>query len=215
MPIQYLSGTPYPRVSDPPTVYTANDRGLYPWSAFRALFGYVNNGDLLRTASGSTSDILLFTSDIPAMVTAAGSLYNVVTQYTTLSNSLTTSILAPTSGGAAGVSASAYGQVLKGYAGAGFDVPCSGFAVTNGFTSYNFATGESTNILDCLANSNSIISPIGNNTLQTGSGATSVGQGVSPIILLNTDYTQEILDNNNIAVIFNHAYLVVGLYRKN
>jgi hypothetical protein len=216
MPIQYASGLPYPRVSDPPTVYTANDRGLYIWNAFRAIFATDNGSDILRTVSGSTSDILLFTSDIPATLTASAvAAGNVVTQYTVLSNSLQTSILASQSGGAAGVSASAYGQVFTGYAGSAFNVPCSGYAATNGFSSYTFATGEVYNIVDCLANSNSVVSPIGNNAISLGSGATATSEGVTPIILLNTNYTQAILDNNNIISYNNRSCLVVGLYRAN
>jgi len=183
-----LGGTAYKRYPDPLVKGTPNQYGLYPWSTFRARFMYIdNNGYVASAQSGAFQEGLLFTSDIPAIVTAANTL--------NLNNVVKSNILSSTPGGSPGVTVSTFGQVAKGYAGAINTIECTGFPVKYGFSTFNF---NDTN-LDCTANSSVICSPIGKNLYQTGSSIDSTDKlGTTPIILRASDYTQAMYDNGNI-----------------
>jgi hypothetical protein len=205
-----LGGTPYKRYPDPIVKGTPNEYGLYPWSTFRARFMLIdNNGYVAPAQSATCSEALLFTSDIPAIVTVP---FNI-----SLENNLTSNILSPTVGGTPGVTVSAFGQVAIGYAGANYKVRCSGFTVNNAFSTISL---NDTN-LDCIANGSVICSPIGRNNYATGSSITAADKrGTNPIILRAYDYTQAMYDNGNIiSEVFpfgpsgyNGSWIVVGLW---
>ena len=205
-----LGGTPYKRYPDPNVKGTPNQFGLYPWSTFRARFMLIDNDGYVAPAqSGNCSEALLFTSDIPAIVTVSNNI--------SLENSLTSNILSPTVGGTPGVTVSAFGEVAKGYAGANHEVRCSGFTVNNGFSTFSL---NYTN-LDCIANGSVICSPIGRNNYATGSSITAADKrGTNPIILRVSDYTQAMYDNGNIISEeiyylpsgYNGSWIVVGLW---
>ena len=182
-----LGGTPYKRYPDPNVKGTPNEYGLYPWSTFRARFMYIDPQGYVAPGTGNCSEALLFTSDIPAIVTVS---YNI-----SLENSLTSNILSPTAGGTPGVTVSAFGEVAKGYAGANHEVQCSGFTVNNAFSTINL---NDTN-LDCIANGSVICSPLGRNNYATGPSFNDTDKlGTTPIILQAADYTQAMYDNGNI-----------------
>jgi len=204
-----LGGTPYKRYPDPIVKGTPNEYGLYPWSTFRARFMYIDSQGYVAPASlGFFAFVegLLFTSDIPAIVTTSSGL--------SLENSLTSNILSPTAGGPPGVTVSAYGEVARGYAGANYKVQCTGFPVQRYFQTISL---NDTN-LDCIANGSVICSPIGRNNYATGANINDTDKlGTNPIILQAADYTQAMYDNGNIIREtlpsgLTSSWIVVGLW---
>lgn len=215
-----LAGTPYKRYPDPNVKGTPNQFGLYPWSTFRAKLMLIdNNGYVAPALSGQCSEALLFTSDLPAIVTAwyFTSGFSPTLILANIENSLTSNILSASSGGSPGVTVSAFGEVAKGYAGASHNVECSGFTVAKTFSSIPLKDTH----LDCIANASVICSPLGRNNYSTGSSITAADKrGTNPIILRASDYTQAIYDNGNIiSEVFpfgpsgyNGSWIVVGLW---
>jgi hypothetical protein len=213
MPIQSLGGTPAFRRPDP-VVPVSNGKGLSPWSVFRATYAKfagtvispeVTDGFITNPAA------VLFTSDVPAIITVSALLANATTISTVANNDLSAAgILVTTLGGSTSVTIPAYGQVAQGYAGAAKDVLCSGFPISGVFLAG--AAGLSF-FVDCVANGSVINCPIGRSGVGTGSSATAEGLGASPIILKSTDYTNAIKANNNLIVdSLGYSYIVVGLY---
>lgn len=210
-----LGGTPYKRYPDPSVSNLPNEYGLYPWSAFRATIAYINpdNGDVEPQNGASQLTGILFTSDLPAIITYS-SINGGLTTSGLGRNTLSSPILRTTKGsiitGLPVVTLSAYGQVASGYSGnAGTtDVPVSGFP-------FEASIGESYDVcfLDCIANSPTICSPIGNAWAGTGASATPIGEGSSPILLLYEQYTNTIRNNNNIIEASGYSYIVVGIYK--
>lgn len=208
MPIQYLSGTPYPRVSDPVVSTVANDHGLYPWSVISAYLSTLVEGDIV-SASGletETVDLLIFGQDLPASASLLATDNTAVAQYQSdVLNTLGLSFLFTTSGGIVEVAADNYGQVLEGYAGALSAVRVSGFAAQVSVTAPGAEGVADTAKLVCITNGQGLIAPIGGPTLSA--------TAPTPIILENGDYTNAIRSAGNLLTDgAGNLFMVVGLY---
>jgi hypothetical protein len=205
-----LGGTPAKRYPDPNVSGTANAYGLYPWSAFDAplIKNFDVGGNALpadNIANNTAVDVLVFTSDIPALSRSIVTDLVAGLQISRIApNTLACLFVSATSGGAPGVSIAQYGQVLSGYVGTvyvtGFPLQITvNYPGTEGFADSVF--------LQVLANSpviNGVVGPLlGDSTLAP-----------SPIILTAALYTQAIKDNGNIYQLNATApqYQVVGLY---
>ena len=212
-----LGGTTYKRYPDPNVTGTPNQFGLYPWSAFRAALGFVDvdgsityyQDGLLDRSDSSACEFLFFVSDIPAVATAVSydTLKRVAYPSTIENKFSSTSILAPTSGGAAGVTGLKYGKVLSGYAGASKQVFCTGFSAVASFYGPNEAVSNQYAV-ECLCNSPVVCSPVGSNSI-------SKGNVLSPIslILNDTDYTQAMYDAGNLFTDSSgYLFQIVGLF---
>jgi len=211
-----LGGTPAKRYPDPNVSGTANAYGLYPWSAFDAILveGFKVSGAITEYSGildGTSVDVLVFTSDIPALSRVIVDDGSTNSQSTRIApNVLQCEAARTTSGGATFASIAQYGQVLTGYTGAANDVYVTGFPVSlliKAPGSDN--TGDTIDgvYLQVVANSpviNGVVGPLlGNSALAP-----------SPIILDSILYTQAIKDNGNIYQLNASApqYQVVGIY---
>jgi len=213
-----FGGTPAKRNSDPKVVGTPNQFGLYPWSAFRAGLGDLNKGtfaveyESAGSLDGVGLEVLLFTSDIPAIATAVSydGNNNVAYPSPALNRIASTLILSPTSGGATGVTGVQFGKVLSGYAGVSQSVYCTGFAATATFYPPNSET-SSVYSFECLCNGPVISAPVGPNSLTAGNTLAP-----APLLLLSTDYTQDMYDAGNIYTdpTNNRLFQIVGLYKQ-
>jgi len=208
-----LAGTQSVRYPDPKIKGTANEFGLYQWSAFDALLasGLKPNGFISALAdlpNASAVDVLVFTSDIPALASAVVTDVTAGLQFSKyVSNALTCEAAKSTSGGAVAASIAQYGQVLSGYAGSASDVLVTGFPLSFVSTNPGAEGVEDTVFLQVVANSpviNGVVGPLVGNT----------AAAPSPIILDASVYTQAIKDNGNILQASPTApqYQVVGLY---
>ena len=221
------AGTPYLRYTDPQVRSTADPRGLYPWSTFYAPLATQNAGDIEADSSlaGDVVSLLLFTSDIPVISRAV--VTDQATQRTNVQavvnlTTLPAALVASTSGGAAPVTITNYGEVLKGYAGAALAVSVSGFAaqisgtvvaplsavVTAGTVVAGLASSVA---IECIANGavgSGVVGPNYSGTVLFGNATAP-----TPVILNNSDYTQSIKNNDNLIVSSGGLlYQVVGLY---
>jgi hypothetical protein len=212
-----LGGTPYKRYPDPNVTGTPNQFGLYPWSAFRAALGFVDvdgsityyQDGLLDRSDSSACEFLFFVSDIPAVATAVSydTLKRVAYPSTIENKFSSTSILAPTSGGAAGVTGLQYGKVLSGYAGASKQVFCTGFSAVASFYGPNEAVSNQYAV-ECLCNSPVVCSPVGSNNILKGNVLSPIS-----LILNDTDYTQAMYDAGNLFTDSSgFLFQIVGLF---
>jgi hypothetical protein len=202
-----FGGTPAKRYTDPSQSNLPNEYGLYPWSSFVATVVEVVDGAVVPyTDSASSLQALLFTSDIPAKIVYYGSNIGGPPQYGPGYNELS-AFVSKTKGVFAGATITAFGEVVKGYAGAAYDVYVSGFPIAA-----QTAVGEFY-FIDCTANSPNICSPIGNSRVGELNFGTPVGKGSTPILIKYDQYTQAIKDNNNIIEQAGYSYIVVGLAR--
>jgi hypothetical protein len=211
-----LGGTRAQRYPDPKIKGTANEFGLYQWSAFDAVLvesfkvsGAINeySGVLDGTALG----VLVFTSDIPALSRSLVDDGTTGLQKSRVApNMLDCVATVTTSGGATVASIAQYGQVLTGYTGAAKDILVTGFPLDVVIENPGDDSAEdnvNSVFLQVVANSpviNGVIGPLlGNSALAP-----------SPIILDSSVYTQAIKDNGNIYQLNSTApqYQVVGIY---
>ena len=214
-----LGGTRATRYPDPPVKGTPNGYGLYPWSAFRASLSNINaisqEMDFPNTAALDTPasikgvEFLLFTSDIPAILTAVSyDTVNYVSYPSSAYNSIASLyILSATKGGSTGVTGAQYGKVLSGYAGAGNTVFCTGFAANGAFHGPN---GEQSDqyVLECISNGPVISAPVGPITIYKGTTLAPI-----PVILTSADYKQAMYDAGNIYTApSGRLFQIVGLY---
>lgn len=215
MPIQYTSGTAYPRVTDPPqNPGVPDERGLYPWSVFEARLVKLVAGDVTVVDTidqGDTVSLLLFTSDLPAIckyiaVKATSSPF-----FGDIANTLTSPFVKSTAGGSTAVTVENYGQVSKGYTGVGNLVYAPGFLAATTIV-LNGGTGTAQTVdVQCWANCSQIVSPIGPDS---HAGSTTAPQ---PIILTYTQYTAAILAAGNLVTdaAGGKVWRVVGLHNAN
>lgn len=215
MPIQYLSGTPYPRVSDPPQNPGLPDaRGLYPWSVFEARLVTLVGGNVTTVTTidqGDTVSLLLFACDVPAICKYVSVKGGSSPFFGDVNNSLTSSIVSETSGGPGGYTISNYGEVAKCYAGAGNLVYAPGFLASAAIV-LNGGSGTASSVdIQCWANGGANISPIGPNN---HAGSTLAPQ---PIILHFQSYTPEIQAAGNLVTdaTGGKIWRVVGLHNAN
>ena len=205
-----LGGTPAKRYSDPYVTNRPNEYGLYQWSAFRATVCWFNEEGTLANLTDTAESItgLLFVSDLPAILNYCGILGGINAAGRAY-NELATGVLysAPDTGSSY-VTLPSFGKVASGYSGFNAQVYVTGFPFS-GTTS----SSEDYYFLDCIANSPNICAPIGKAWTGTGSSATPVGKGSSPILLQWDQYTQAIKDNDNIIEQSGYSYVVVGLCR--
>ena len=211
MPIQYITGNPYPRIHDPVFSTVANKKGLYPWSVISAYLGLLDDDDIVQddTLTGSTVDILIFGQDFPASASLLATDLTALLQFQSdVSNTLSVPFLVTISGGAAPVTASNYGQVLRGYAGAASAVRVSGFPAQVTIGAPGVAGAVDAAKLICITNGSSLISPIGPVGIADATAAAP-----TPIVLLESDYTAAILAAGNLLTDGSgNLYMVVGLY---
>ena len=209
-----LAGTRSVRHPDPRIKGTANEFGLYQWSAFDALLvnGLLPNGTLDALAgvvSGDPVDVLVFTTDIPVVARAIITDVTANLQFSQVCvNVLTTTAAVSTSGVVSNATITEYGQVLTGYAGAASDVLVTGFPLLFSVVVPGAGATEDAIHLSVLANSaviNGVIGPIAGNSITAP----------IPVILASAAYTQAIKDNNNILQLNSATpqYQVVGLFQ--
>lgn len=209
------AGTPDPRY--PIQKGTADPRGLYPWSVLEGRVSFLGGDGQVVTASyiadGDTGVFLVFCCDVPVLFkgitgkgTGASSPY-----FFDIANSRAEIFLLRTLADPSApiVDIANFGQV-----GVGFTlnnlIRCSGFGSDE---TRVFVNGGNTAIASSLdiqvfALGGVIEAPIGPAT-HDGSPT-----GLTPIFLLESDYTQAILDADNIIVdnLNDRRYLVVGLH---
>jgi len=212
-----FGGTAYKRDTDPKVVGTPNQFGLYPWSAFRAGLGFLdkNSKEVTYEGAGSLDDltveVLLFTSDIPAISTGVSYKTSTGVSYPSPAENrfISAYILSPTSGGAIGVTGLQYGKVLSGYAGVAQSVYCTGFV---NLVTYRAPNGETSTdySFECLSNGPVISAPVGSNSIINGNTLAPV-----PLLLNATDYTQAMYDAGNLYTNPTNGYKfqIVGLYK--
>ena len=215
-----LAGTQSVRYPDPKIKGTANEFGLYQWSAFDAplIKGFATREDVEGVALDADNipdteavDVLVFTSDIPAISRSIVTNLVARLQYSRIApNTLACSFVSATSGGATGVSVAQYGQVLSGYTGAALEVYVTGFPLQIR-VNYPGSTVEMDSVsLQVWANSpviNGVVGPLYDDPDFSPLAP-------SPIILDASLYTQAIKDNGNIYQLNSTApqYQVVGIY---
>ena len=192
-----FGGTRYRRFSDPLPSGGPSSYGLYPWSTFKARLGSTATGEFVSATSSdiandATVNVLIFSSDIPAVASARVTDTPGKLQYfNDVTNTLSVPFLVTTAGGATAASAGVLGNVVTGYAGvsgAATSVPCSGFPAQ--FTAVPPAgatTGVDLTDLIVSANSPTICAPVSQNVVGSGSLIAPI-----PVILLNSDYTNAI-----------------------
>jgi hypothetical protein len=221
-----LAGTAYKRNPDPLTNSgSASPEGLYPWSVFRAVVGGITANDFAADddLEGEVLNLLLFTSDIPAVALAVAYDNTAVLQFfNPIANVLTqvTPLVVTSSGGTTSVTAADYGSVVSGYSGTGKLVPdVSGFLAR--VPTILAPAGGDADIVEVLIWANGAIqnAPVG----PAGLAPTNADAGTSspvrvaaptPIILAVGDYTATIRDAGNIytSTASGKVYQVVGLY---
>jgi hypothetical protein len=208
-----LGGTRATRYPDPFVKGTANAYGLYPWSAFDALFvaGFKPEGgviDATGIASGEEIPVLVFTSDIPVILRSTVTDDAKGLDRTTRGqNTLGCPFVVTTSGGSTAAAITNYGQVLRGYTGGALAVYVTGFPVLIRANTPDSGVEDSL-VLQVIANSpviNGVVGPLSDydNSIAP-----------SPIIMPAGDYTQAIKDNGNIYQLnaTSPKYQVVGIY---
>ena len=212
-----FGGTAYKRNSDPKVVGTPNQFGLYPWSAFRAGLGSLDKStfaveyETTGSLDGLAVEVLLFTSDIPAIATGVSydGVNNVAYPSPASNRFISAYILSPTSGGSTGVTGAQYGKVLSGYAGVLQSVYCTGFV---SLVTYYPPNGETSTAysFECLSNGPVVSAPVGPNNLTAGNTLAPV-----PLRLSSTAYTQAMYDAGNIYTdpTNNRLFQIVGLYK--
>jgi hypothetical protein len=216
-----LGGTAYKRYPDPASPGTANAQGLYPWSVFKApLCDYAEPGAKPNPYEGLNAPVylLLFTSDVPAILqvrtTDTGVLTGTSLQASsTAANTLSYPQLFTTPGGATSATITNQGQVLAGYTGPSADVFCTGFPAQGESLVPGGGGGAATYTeVICLSNSSVIASPGSSLSLAFDQAASSAFAPV-PVMILYGSYTEAIRDAGNIIKASDGSlYQVVGLW---
>jgi hypothetical protein len=217
------AGTPVPRY--PLVKGIADPRGLYPWSVLEARLMTFTDGELPPSTvntlvNGDEIRVLVFTCDVPVLfkgITGKGAattspyVFDIPNSYDS-----TPLLVNEESGPATDATIATYGQVFRGYT-ATNRVPCSGFGSDSAEIYVNGrGTSVASNVdIQVFAEGDTISSPIG-----AAEHGASVFPGLTPIILLESDYTQAIRDNDNLIIdnsvpptVF--GYIVVGLWALN
>ena len=223
-----LGGTSYPRYPDPLVTGAPNADGLYPWSTFRARFAIISgltgavDATTTFNASGSGGNInlLLFTSDVPALGYIAPAATGL-----SVGPVAPTSFVGPSSGITAFFEATAggtnvivaAGQVGVGYVSTGASTDADRYVYVAGFPAVYTATGTVADAeLWLWANSPNICSPVSFQNWDSVDVTTAATSGALPIVLYYGDYTQAIRDAGNIIVNkvapIGATYQVVGLW---
>ena len=218
-----LGGTPAKRYPDPLVTNTPNAYGLYPWSAFRAPLVIITGEGQIEVVDGiepSYIDLLLFTSDLPAICWLVAETSNsppVVQFFNYVENNTVCQFLVAQPVGSSGLATVAnIGQVLQGYVGNlyGEYVFCTGFnaRVQNPVTT-PYGSGEgvvSKYYVTCIANAATISSPISYSQPFQPQGTLSAPE---PVIVRADAYTQAMKDAGNIFVDSSGGVcLIVGLW---
>ncbi len=215
-----LGGTRAQRYPDPKISNRPNQFGLYQWSVYKARLSVLGQGTIAAESgitSGDTLNLLLFASDIPAITqvnynqSAGIDVGEVLAQY--FPNSTKAVFTYTESAGTTDVDVF-YGQPAQGYVGTAKTIRCTGFPSTATTAFGGTGDAESVDVL-LWANSATICSPVSpNNPAGVAySDDPLVPTAPQPIILHNADYTQAIVDANNLIVdSAGKYYVVVGLY---
>jgi hypothetical protein len=217
MPFVIKAGTPAPRKTDPIVSNTYNKYGLYPWSIFHARCSSLAGSTVVdaEAVNNDLFQLLLFTSDVPINCkvitgkgTGATSPY-INDAYNVLNAGL---ILNDVQGGSGADSTVInYGKVFSGYSGDAYSVELTGFAMNAAVLVNGGGSSETSSIdVECISNAAVLKGPIA--SYEHGVAGTPTAP--QPIVLLYTDYTQAIFDNNNVYVDGSGGcWLIVGLYR--
>jgi hypothetical protein len=189
-----FGGTRYRRFSDPLPSGGPSSYGLYPWSTFKARLGKITSSEFASADNTDIADatlvnVLIFSSDIPAVATARVTDTTAITQYfNDVTNTLSVPFLVTVAGGATAASAGVLGNVVTGFANT--SVPCSGFPAQF-LPTPSGATGDA-DLTDLIvsANSPTICAPVSQNVVGTADAGSTL-QPI-PVILRNSDYTNAI-----------------------
>ena len=160
-----LGGTPYKRYPDPASPGTANAYGLYPWSVFSAVICSYDAGTLSPYEGLNnvySVHLLLFTSDIPAMLEFRATDLGTTLQFSSACvNTLSVPFLFTTPAGSTTPTIPVQGKVISGYAGAAVDVYCSGFPAAGNVVAPGESGAATYTELICTANAAVIAAPVG------------------------------------------------------
>lgn len=211
MPVQQFSGQGFPRKPDPTVSATNSGRGTYPWSVFSATIGSVSQGSFVASdVGGSSLALLLFTSDSPAICNALATDTTANLQFSSpVANTLSSSLVVTTVGGATPVAAANYGGSVSGFGGAANAVPVAGFpaqvdVVVPG--SGQSAAADITKVV-CIANGSVLSGVVG-----VGSSEFASADAPAPIILASSAYTLAMRASDNLVTLGGNLYQIVGLW---
>jgi hypothetical protein len=211
MPVQQYSGQGYRRSPDPIVSNTNSARGTYPWSAFQATIGEIDEGDFVASdVSGLVVSLLLFTSDTPAICNALASDTSAGLQYSSpVANLLSNSLVVTATGGFTAAAAANYGGSVNGFGGAANAVPVAGFPAEVTVVVAGTGPGRTAELTEivCIANSGVI-----NGVVGVGSSAFASPDAPAPIILLSSQYTLAMRTSDNLVTIGGDLFQIVGLY---
>jgi hypothetical protein len=213
-----LGGTAYKRYPDPASPGTANAQGLYPWSAFTATVCNFTTPDTITPTidlnNVSYVDLLLFTSDIPAILELRATDTNTNLQFSAgAANTLGVDFLTTAPGGGTLATIPIQGKVLSGYT-ADTGIFCTGFPAQGNVVPPGTEGAATYTEVFCIANSPVIASPVSALSLAYKQ-STSSGFSPVPIIIAYDEYTAAIRDAGNIISLTSDGslYQVVGLWR--
>ena len=214
-----LGGTTYKRYPDPASPGTANASGLYPWSVFKAPICEFTAPDTLIQLSGLSAvayvDLLLFTSDIPAILELRATNTTTKLQFSAeAANTLGVNFLSTAPGGGTFATIPVQGKVLSGYT-LVTGIFCTGFPARG--TAVSPGGGEAAQAYEevfCIANSPIIASPVSSLLLAYNQPAANAFSPV-PIIIGFIEYTAAIRDAGNLITLSDGSlYQVVGLWNQ-
>ena len=215
-----LGGTTYKRYPDPASPGTANAQGLYPWSVFKAPICNFNGTDTITPTidlnNVSYVDLLLFTSDIPAILELRATDTNTNLQFSAgAANTLGVNFLTTAPGGGTFATIPVQGKVLSGYT-AGAGIFCTGFPAQGNVVPPGTEGVATYTEVFCIANSPVIASPVSSLSLAYKQ-STANGFSPVPVIIAYDEYTAAIRDAGNIISLTpdGELYQVVGLWRQN
>jgi hypothetical protein len=213
MPVQQYSGQGFRRSPDPLVSNTNSARGTYPWSAFQATIGEIDDGDFVAetiAASGTGYSLLLFTSDTPAICNVLASDTTTGLQYSSpVANLLSTPLCVVTAGGTTAATTANYGGSVSGFGGVGSLVPVAGFPAEVDVVIGGVSEGRTAELAEvvCIANSGVI-----NGVVGVGSSAFASADAPAPIILASSQYTLAMRTSDNLVTIGGNLFQVVGLW---
>ena len=215
-----LGGTTYKRYPDPASPGTPNAYGLYPWSVFKAPICNFTAPDTITPVPDlnnvSYVDLLLFTSDIPAILELRATDTNTNLQFSAgAANTLGVNFLNTAPGGV-GIFATipVQGKVLSGYT-AGEGIFCTGFPAQGNVVPPGTEGAATYTEVFCIANSPVIASPVSSLLVAYNQSAAN-GFSPVPIIIAYDEYTAAIRDAGNLITLSDGSlYQVVGLWRQN
>lgn len=206
------AGTPAPRY--PLVKGTANPRGLYPWSLLEARCVFNDGGDIQTETftNGNGIQVLVFTCDVPVLFKAISGKAGTTSPYlfdVSLAQNSTGVLVNEETGPATNATTSNYGQLFRGYT-ATERVPCTGFSSGEFQILVNGGGASVASSLDIsvTALSGDIVAPIAPTDHTAGDNGAP-----TPIILRESDYTQEIADaGNEFLDTGGGRWLIVGLW---